>query len=255
MACNDCAVNCRESYGSWYSKNRNSEIIPGGYVEPYNDLIDKDITGLEENDPLFLKYILKNCKETKKVCYFNVATDILGALGKLDYSDYYMFGYLIDYLYLYFGEPDSEDNAIKTAFFNKKIREIKKVSKYKKRVVDVRTGQQEIKEQLLYLYEECCICGIENPNLLIASHIKPLKDCSLEESYDINNGLLLCKIHDGLFDAGLISFDDNGQILISRKLKFKDRKIIGIDKIQKIDLIDGNINYIRWHRENVFKSK
>ena len=52
----------------------------------------------------------------------------------------------VNYLYLY----DSEDNAISSTFFNKKIKKIKKDSKYKKRVVNIRTGQHDWRKEYNY---------------------------------------------------------------------------------------------------------
>lgn len=252
MSCNDCSIKCKERYTSWYSKRKDFDCMPIGHVLPHNDLIENDIISLEKNDKLLLNYIIKNCSDLDEVCYFDIATEILSGLGKLMYSEIYMVKYLIDYLYLSFGDPNSEDNIIKDEYFNRRFNKIKIESKYKKGIVNQRTGQQKLKKQLLYLYKKCCVCGVENSKLLVASHIKPLKDCLLEESYDINNSLLLCKMHDGLFDSGLVTFNDNGNIIISNKLSIKDREIMHIDENIKINTKGIDIKYLKWHRENVF---
>lgn len=74
------------------------------------------------------------------------------------------------------------------------------------------------------LYHECghkCVlCHINLPYMLIASHIKPFRDCAhIYEAVDYHNGLLLCRNHDFLFDQGYISFADNGKLLISEELQ------------------------------------
>lgn len=252
MPCNDCSIKCKERYTSWYSKRKDFDCMPIGHVLPRNYLIENDIISLEKNDELLLNYIIKNCSNLEEVCYFDITMDIISGLGKLMHSQNDMIKYLIDYLYLSFGDPNSEDNIIKDEYFKRRFSKIKKDSKYKKGVVNVRTGQQELKKQLLYLYGECCICGLENSKLLVASHIKPLKDCLLEESYDISNSLLLCRTHDGLFDSGLISFDDDGKVIISEKLSTKDREIIHIEDSIKINTKGIDTKYLKWHRENVF---
>lgn len=66
----------------------------------------------------------------------------------------------------------------------------------------------------------CAICKIALPQMLIASHIKPFRECGhIFEAIDHNNGLLLCRNHDYLFDQGYISFDEDGKIMISDVIK------------------------------------
>ena len=83
---------------------------------------------------------------------------------------------------------------------------------------------------------KCMICGIENLELLVASHIKPAIDCNVHEKINNNNGLLLCANHDKLFDRYLITFkSDTGKIEISNKLNQKDQEKLGINESIKLD--------------------
>ena len=67
---------------------------------------------------------------------------------------------------------------------------------------------------------QCVLCRINLPHMLIASHIKPFRDCAhIYEAVDYHNGLLLCRNHDFLFDQGYISFSDQGKLMISGTLK------------------------------------
>ena len=67
------------------------------------------------------------------------------------------------------------------------------------------------------LQEECeevlgnAMCVLEKLAypVLIASHIKPFIDSDDNEAYDPNNGLLLSRTIDSLFDLKYISFTDN----------------------------------------------
>lgn len=43
----------------------------------------------------------------------------------------------------------------------------------KKAIINVRVNQGIFRNLLLERYNKCCLCGVENPKLLIASHIKP----------------------------------------------------------------------------------
>lgn len=49
--------------------------------------------------------------------------------------------------------------------------------------------------------------------VLIASHIKPFILSDDTEAYDPNNGLLLSRTLDSLFDLKYISFDDEGNMV------------------------------------------
>lgn len=77
-----------------------------------------------------------------------------------------------------------------------------------------RIGQGVFRKRVLMLDRHCRVTGIEDPRLLIASHIKPWKDSSNEERINGYNGLMLSPHIDALFDAHLISFEDDGRMLI-----------------------------------------
>lgn len=84
--------------------------------------------------------------------------------------------------------------------------------------------QSFYKDTLMHEFHHACpICGIDIPRMLIASHIKPFRDCAhIFEALDHNNGLLLCRNHDYLFDQGYISFNDDGKMLVSEALLGKE---------------------------------
>ncbi|MGJ1442670.1 HNH endonuclease [Sphingobacterium siyangense] len=93
--------------------------------------------------------------------------------------------------------------------------------------------------------------GYLNKDLLIASHIKPWSKCDNFEKVDPDNGWLLLPNFDKLFDVGLISFDDDGHVLISEL--FTDAEIFSIKKSLKIKLSRGSRKYMEYHRTNIFK--
>ena len=120
-------------------------------------------------------------------------------------------------------------------------------------VVKIRVNQGIFRDILLKRYGGCCLCGVSNPSLLNASHIKPWKDSLPEEKLDIDNGLLLCPNHDRLFDKGFISFEDNGIIKISEQLDQNDRVFTNVNPNMKIDLTEKNKKYLEHHRKKVFQ--
>ncbi|MDM0450952.1 HNH endonuclease signature motif containing protein [Clostridium perfringens] len=101
---------------------------------------------------------------------------------------------------------------------NKTIEEINEVGEVIERVVKARKNQNKFREALFKRESKCKICGLAHKELLIASHIKPWSKSTPEEKLNPFNGFLLCPNHDSLFDKHLISFRDNGEIIISKRL-------------------------------------
>ncbi|WP_027088203.1 HNH endonuclease [Cohnella panacarvi] len=77
-------------------------------------------------------------------------------------------------------------------------------------LVRSRIGQSTFKNKLIRRSPKCELCGISDPRLLIASHIKPWRESNNVERLDVDNGFLLCPNHDMVFDKGYISFDHEG---------------------------------------------
>lgn len=92
-------------------------------------------------------------------------------------------------------------------------------------LIKSRIGQGEFRSALLKKYHGACILtGITLKNLLIASHIKPWAVSSNAERLSTENGLLLSANYDRLFDGGLISFDNNRKIIVSRYIDDANKK-------------------------------
>ncbi|MEO8959645.1 MAG: HNH endonuclease, partial [Rudaea sp.] len=90
-------------------------------------------------------------------------------------------------------------------------------------MVQQRIKQQFFRRAVLSSYHtRCCMSGLSDERLLVASHIVPW---SADKANRLNpsNGLCLSAIHDKAFDAALISLSDDLRILVSeRLLKPKD---------------------------------
>lgn len=87
------------------------------------------------------------------------------------------------------------------------------------RTQKVRLAQGFFRRTVLAAYlGRCCISNIPIPELLIASHILPW---ALFPEQRINpcNGLCLSRLHDTAFDEGLITFDEDYRLVLSRRLK------------------------------------
>ena len=75
-----------------------------------------------------------------------------------------------------------------------------------------RLGQGLFRHRVSELEPACRVTGLERQQFLVASHIKPWRDCDNLERLSGTNGLLLSPHVDKLFDRHWISFDSDGQL-------------------------------------------
>lgn len=88
-------------------------------------------------------------------------------------------------------------------------------------LVQARVGQGLFRSQVLLRNPECRVTHVADKRLLRASHIKAWRDCDNRERLDGANGLMLAPHVDALFDLALMSFEDNGAMLIRRDLSME----------------------------------
>jgi putative restriction endonuclease len=125
------------------------------------------------------------------------------------------------------------------------------------RQVKARRGQSLFRFRVFQIEMACRLTGIANPDLLIASHIKPWRLCeTTHERLDGANGLLLTPHVDRLFDRGLISFSDQGEVLRSAGLAGDDLARLGLDLACRRNV--GSFSpkqraYLEYHRRSVFE--
>ncbi|MBD7908906.1 HNH endonuclease [Sporosarcina sp. Sa3CUA8] len=117
----------------------------------------------------------------------------------------------------------------------------------KERIIKGRIGQGKFKERLFDRECKCALCGAIDPRLLIASHIKPWSDSTNEERLDVDNGLLLCPNHDALFDKKLISFDNQGSIMISQTVDETAKIFLNVNEDMSINLSEKQLRYMGFH--------
>lgn len=119
------------------------------------------------------------------------------------------------------------------------------------RIVRQRVGQGHFRQALLDYWGGCCpLTGINDEALLRASHIVPWAECrSDEERLDAFNGLLLAVHWDAAFDRGLVSFDDDGGVLIKPSLSDHAMALLAPDQVTPILLDEGHRRQLAWHRE------
>lgn len=121
-------------------------------------------------------------------------------------------------------------------------------------MIKVRVGQNKFREALLQKLFSCPITGIDNQNLLIASHIKPWSVSSNKEKLDPYNGLLLSPTIDKLFDRGFITFSDDKKIILSNYISSENYKRLGLlnGTIYPKLPVKNRFKYLAYHRKEVF---
>lgn len=125
------------------------------------------------------------------------------------------------------------------------------------RALKVRIGQDRFRDALMNYWDGSCpLTGIRNPELLRASHIIPWANCeSDEDRLNVYNGLLLSSLWDAAFDAGLVTFDDEGRVIASPNLGEPAMRELGIDAAPRLSLTDEHRARLDWHRRTLWQAE
>ena len=109
--------------------------------------------------------------------------------------------------------------------------------------------QSKFRQRLIEEFKsKCAFCEINEPDLLIAAHIIPFSDLldSPNQAFNHNNGILLCPIHDKLFENSMfLALDDDGSLVLDR---IKSKKINSF----LISISDKKINKIFLNKDRKF---
>ncbi len=88
-------------------------------------------------------------------------------------------------------------------------------------MVEVRIKQSFFRKAVLGGHQNrCCISGVKEPKLLIASHIVPWSE-DKRNRLNPRNGLCLSALHDRAFDQALITVTPDYRVQVSKKLKLQ----------------------------------
>jgi len=120
----------------------------------------------------------------------------------------------------------------------------------KTQIINSRRGQGVFKANVRLVETFCRVTKVANPKHLIASHIKPWSKSDDIEKLSGFNGLLLAPHIDHLFDKGFISFEGNGNLILSSQL---DESVLDKWHIHK-EINVGNFRkeqqqFLEYHRD------
>lgn len=119
-------------------------------------------------------------------------------------------------------------------------------------LINARLGQGQFRTDLERRWNGLCAvtnCGISA--MLRASHIKPWSKSSNRERLSPANGILLAAHIDALFDCGLISFADDGTMLVSAQI-VDDLKQFNLPNRLRREPTPAEKRFLAYHRRYVF---
>lgn len=120
------------------------------------------------------------------------------------------------------------------------------------RMVRQRVGQQAYRQAMLdYWGGACAVTGLALPQALRASHAKPWAECASDtERLDVFNGFLLSANLDVLFDSFLVSFSEEGALLVSNAVTISDQQKLGLAAGMRLRWVSAQHGpYLGFHRQ------
>ena len=173
----------------------------------------------------------------------------------IDYDDFTKNEELID---IYLWKPEKVGMTSGATITKKGIVSSKRKTSYtkptkteRKGLVTSRVGQGYFRNLLIERFDnKCAVTKSSIVSILVASHIVPWSESTEEERLDVDNGILLSPLYDALFDKHLISFTDNGSIIISSKISH-EIKNLNINTDVKITVEDGMKPFLSRHRDRL----
>jgi putative restriction endonuclease len=125
----------------------------------------------------------------------------------------------------------------------------------RKALIKARIGQGLFRRNVASIEHRCRVTGVTHAAHLFASHIKPWRESTNDERLNGENGLLLTPSIDHLFDRGFISFEDNGELVLSDVAHKESVKRMGVhtEHVVRVGKFsDGQKFFLAHHRRSVF---
>lgn len=139
--------------------------------------------------------------------------------------------------------------------------ELPREGKVREQLVKTRVNQAFFRKSILASYNyTCCITGIQQNELLIASHIRPW---GIDEKNRLNprNGITINALHDKAFENGLITITEDYRIKISSILTKQEKNVSVFEYFIKYDnktiILPARFlpdpEFLKYHNQERFK--
>ena len=122
-------------------------------------------------------------------------------------------------------------------------------------LIKARIGQGLFWRNVASIECRCRVTSVTYPAHLFASHIKPWRESTNDERLSGENGLLLTLSIDHLFDRGFISFEDDGELIVSDVAHEESLRRMGVDTEHVVRVgrfSEGQKFFLAHHRRSVF---
>jgi len=130
-------------------------------------------------------------------------------------------------------------------------------------LVKIRVGQHFFRRSVLSAYSgRCCITGLTEPKLLVASHIVPWRT-NANHRLNPRNGLCLSVLHDKAFDLGMFTLTPDFKIKTSRHIQAMSNNSFAADWLVSLDgkrielpeKFSPELEFLDWHHRNIFMNE
>jgi hypothetical protein len=125
----------------------------------------------------------------------------------------------------------------------------------KEALLKARRGQGLFRQNVKHIERFCRITRVDQPEHLIASHIKPWRESNNYERLFEGNGLMLTPTIDHLFDRGFISFQNDGELMVSPVAHKESLNKMGVvtDRVVNVGgFADPQKEFLEFHRNSLF---
>jgi HNH endonuclease len=124
----------------------------------------------------------------------------------------------------------------------------------KQTLIEARLGQGQFRTNVAKRWDNrCALTEWAIIELLRASHIKPWSKCSDSDRLNPANGILLAAHIDALFDCGLISFADDGTMIVSTEIA-DELKPFQLPRKLRREPKEEEKRFLGYHRRYVFEA-
>lgn len=129
----------------------------------------------------------------------------------------------------------------------------------RKTITEQRIKQSFFRRAVLSSYRgRCCMSGVEEPRLLVASHIVPWSK-DKKNRLNPSNGLCLSAIHDRAFDKGMITVSEDFRVVVSSRLLSSNNAFLASTfarlhetNIEMPERFIPNCDFLARHRAEIF---
>jgi len=182
--------------------------------------------------------------------HFDIRGEQKGVLGRD--TNYIAQSGLLQKAILKIEELNQLEELANDAIFNKNQAKFESITVTEvERKTMQRVAQSQLRKVVKINYSNlCALCDIHQDELLVCSHIKPWR-IDIENRLNPSNAILLCSLHDKLFDRGFFSLDSEYKLIYAQK---SDRVVIDLLKdctfrFPSRDLPDKE--FLKYHSEKI----